>query len=123
MREFFKYDFVIMPFFSDTTSDKRALIVVLRVSTSSVDLYDRDREEDSKFLRPNLLDHDISDAVIHMMSLASKISDIEFNEDQIDGAVERVCATNDENMLVAVCHIAECLTFNRPVDLEAINIA
>jgi len=48
LREFFKYDFVIMPFFSDTTSDKRALIVVLRVSTSSVDLYDRDREEDSK---------------------------------------------------------------------------
>jgi hypothetical protein len=123
MREFFKYDFVIMPFFSDTTSDKRALIVVLRVSTSSVDLYDRDREEDSKCLLPNVLDHDISDAVIHMMSLASKISDIEFNEDQIDGAVERVCATNDENMLVAVCHIAECLTFNRPVDLEAINIA
>jgi hypothetical protein len=112
-----------MPFFSDTTSDKRALIVVLRVSTSSVDLYDRDREEDSKCFGPNILDHDISDAVIHMMSLASKISDIEFNEDQIDGAVERVCATNDEDMLVAVCHIAECLTFNRPVYLEAINIA
>lgn len=51
MREFFKYDFVIMPFFSDTTTDKRALIVVLRVSTSSVDLYDRDREEDSKCFR------------------------------------------------------------------------
>jgi hypothetical protein len=33
------------------------------------------------FCGPNLLDHDISDAVIHMMSLASKISDIEFNED------------------------------------------
>jgi len=38
----------LLPFFSDTKEDRRALIVVIRVPTSTVDLYDRERENDSK---------------------------------------------------------------------------
>jgi hypothetical protein len=26
-------------------------------------------------------------------------------------------------MLVAMCHIAECLTFNKPIDMETFNVA
>ena len=57
-----------------------------------------------------------------MLDLASKIQTIGFNEDQIDGGVEGVCVQNDEDMLVAMCHIAECVTFNKPIDLEIFNL-
>jgi hypothetical protein len=49
LKDFFKYDAVVLPFFSDTENDRRALIVVIRVHTSTVDLYDRERETDSKY--------------------------------------------------------------------------
>lgn len=68
------------------------------------------------------VDHDISDTVLHMMDLASKIQDIEFSEDMVDGGVEGVCVENEEDMLVLVCHVAECVTFNRPIDLEIFNL-
>jgi hypothetical protein len=57
-----------------------------------------------------------------MMDLASHIIESEFNEDQIDGGVEGVCVTRDEDMIVAVCHIAECFTLGRPVDMEIFNL-
>ena len=31
----------------------------------------------------------------------------------IDGGVEGVCVGRDDDMIVAVCHLAECITFNR----------
>jgi hypothetical protein len=58
-----------------------------------------------------------------MMDLASRMIDLEFNEDQIDGGVQGVCVKNDEDMLVTICHIAECLTLNRPVELDLLNVA
>ena len=57
-----------------------------------------------------------------MMELASQIIDIQFSEDQIDGGVEGVCVGEDEDMLVAMCHIAECLTFNKQIDVETFNV-
>jgi len=42
---------VILPFFVDEADDQRALIVVIRVATSSVDLYDRERQIDSKLYK------------------------------------------------------------------------
>lgn len=60
--------------------------------------------------------------VLHMLDLASGIIDIEFNEDQIDGGVEGVCVGNEEDMMVAMCYVAECLTFNKPIDMEMFNV-
>jgi hypothetical protein len=57
-----------------------------------------------------------------MMDLASKIQKMDFSEDQIDGGVEGVCVDKEEDMLVAMCHIAECMTFNRPIDFEMFNV-
>ena len=57
-----------------------------------------------------------------MIDLASKISEVEFAEDQIDGGVEGICVSRDEDMLVAMCYIAECHTFNRPIDLEVFSV-
>ena len=74
MRDFFKFDAVVLPFFSDTEDDRRALVVVIRVATSTVDLYDREREHDSKLTSFTILiiiDHDISDTILTMMELAS----------------------------------------------------
>lgn len=62
LRDFFKNDLVLFPYFNDSTDDRRALIVAIRVATSTVDLFDRERDFDN---------HDISDMVLHMMDLAS----------------------------------------------------
>jgi len=55
LRDFFKFDAVVLPFFSDTEDDRRALVVVIRVATSTVDLYDREREHDSKLTYISIL--------------------------------------------------------------------
>jgi hypothetical protein len=48
LREFYKYDSIIMPFFFNEPHDKRALVVLINPETCTVDLYDRERETDSK---------------------------------------------------------------------------
>ena len=69
-----------------------------------------------------ILDHDISDTVLHMMDLASHIAESQFEEDNIDGGVEGICADRDEDMIVAICHLAESLTLNKPIDMEVFNL-
>lgn len=123
LSELHRHDVVLLPYFSDCKADRRALLVAIRVSTFTVDLFDRERDDDSKF--PSCLiksiDHDISDMVIHMLDMASQLSQVDFSEDQIDGGVEGVCVQRDEDMLVAMCYVADCLTFNKPIDLETFN--
>jgi hypothetical protein len=36
--------------------------------------------------------------------------------------VEGVCVEKEEDMMVAMCHIAECITFNKQVDFELFNV-
>lgn len=48
LKDYFKYDTIILPFFINDEEDKRSLIVAIKVETCTVDLYDREREEDSK---------------------------------------------------------------------------
>ena len=66
-------------------------------------------EDNCRLMSLLCLDHDISDMVLHMMDLASQLLQVDFSEDQIDGGIEGVCVTKDEDMLVAMCYIAECL--------------
>ena len=33
-----------------------------------------------------------------------------------------MCVSRDEDMIVAVCHLAEELTFGRPIDMEIFNV-
>lgn len=69
------------------------------------------------------LDHDISNCVLHVMDVASKLQDIELNEELIDADIENVMGVEeDEDMIVTICYIAECFTFGREPDLENINI-
>ena len=57
------------------------------------------------------------------MDVASKLQNIELNEELIDADIENVQGVEtDEDMLVTMCHIAECFTFGREPDLDNINI-
>jgi hypothetical protein len=48
-----------------------------------------------------------------MMDLASQMSNVYFNEEQVDGGVETIPVAREEDMLVSMCYIAECLAFNK----------
>ena len=56
-----------------------------------------------------------------MMDLASRMVDREFNEEMVDGGVEGICVEKEEDMVVAVCYIAECVTFGRPIEMDIFN--
>ncbi len=58
-----------------------------------------------------------------MMDFASKLAQVEFSEDKVDGGVELVDVTNEEDMIIAVCHIAECLAFNKAINLEEFRVS
>ena len=138
--QYYNHDLVLLPFFfdrldqklldpthecevernSDTgieeyvcgcSSDKRAVLVSVKVLDNQVDLFDiefRDHEN-----------HDISNSVLHIMDNASNLHNIELNEELIDADMENIQGVqNDEDMLVAMCYIAECFTFGREPDLE-----
>lgn len=70
----------------------------------------------------HFIDHDISDTVLHMMELAAKLQDQSFHDDRIDGSVEGVPVDNDQDMIVAVCHIAEQVTQNYYIDMQDLDI-
>ena len=57
------------------------------------------------------------------MDVASKLQNIELNEELIDADIENVQGVEeDEDMLTTACYIAECFTFGREPDLENIDI-
>ena len=57
------------------------------------------------------------------MDIASRLQDIELNEELIDADIENVMGVEeDEDMIVTICYIAECFTFGREPDLENINL-
>ena len=57
------------------------------------------------------------------MDRASRLQDIELNEELIDADIENVMGVEeDEDMIVTMCYIAECFTFGREPDLENINL-
>ena len=53
-----------------------------------------------------------------MMDLASQMSNVFFSEEHVDGGVETIPVQSEEDMLVGMCYVAECLTFNRQIDLK-----
>ena len=36
----------------------------------------------------------------------------------VDGGVEGICVEKEEDMIVAVCYIAECITFGKQVEMD-----
>lgn len=66
---------------------------------------------------------DISNTVLHVMDVASKLYNIELNEECIEADVVPVNhIDNDEDMLIAMCYIAECYTFGLQPELELIDL-
>ena len=50
LQNFFKYDQVVLPFFIDEENDQRCLVVSVKIANTQVDLYDRERDTDSKII-------------------------------------------------------------------------
>ena len=58
------------------------------------------------------------------MDVASRLQNIELNEELIDADIENIQGvTEDEDMVVTICYIAECFTFGKEPNLENINIS
>lgn len=93
------------------SEEKRSVLVSVKVLDNQVDLFDiqnRDNENG-----------DISNCVLYMMDVASRLQDIELNEELIDADTEQIQGIkNDEDMLATICYIAECFTFGKEPDLE-----
>ena len=69
------------------------------------------------------LDHDISNCVLHVMDVASRLQNIELNEELIDADIENIQGVEqDEDMVVTMCYIGECFTFGREPDLDNIDL-
>jgi len=144
LMQYFNHDLVLLPFFFDEldqkavndnhkhvfqrshetgemetlcgcSEEKRAVLVSVKVLDNQVDLFDKEYRENDN--------HDISNSVLHVMEVASKLQDIELNEELIDADIENVQGVEeDEDMIVTMCYIAECFTFGREPDLENMNI-
>jgi hypothetical protein len=57
------------------------------------------------------------------MDIASRLHDIELNEDLIDADISNIPGVEtDEDMLVLMCYIGECFTFGKEPDFENIDI-
>jgi hypothetical protein len=57
------------------------------------------------------------------MDVASRLQNIELNEELIDADIENIQGvTDDEDMVVTICYIAECFTFGREPNLENIDL-
>ena len=64
----------------------------------------------------------ISDEVVNIFENAAKFNNNEFQEDDVDGGIQSVCVSCEEDYMIAMAYIADCFTFNRNIDLETFNV-
>ena len=97
------------------SNEKRAVLVSVKVLDNMVDLFDLESRENDN--------HDISNSVVHVMDVASRLHNIDLNEDLIDADMLNIPGVEtDEEMVVVMCYIAECFTFGKEPDFENIDI-
>jgi hypothetical protein len=68
---------------------------------------------------------DISEEIWDLLENAAKLTTkkgVYLDKDALDGGVETVCVSCEEDYLIAMVYIAECYTFNQTIDLETLNI-
>ena len=64
----------------------------------------------------------ISDEVVNIFENASKFTNADFHEDDVDGGIQSVCVSCEEDYMISMAYIADCFTFNRNIDLETFNV-
>ena len=60
--------------------------------------------------------------MVGIFSAVAQATNQKFDESMVDGGINSVCVTCDEDYLIAMVYIADCLTFKRNVDLECFNV-
>ena len=62
--------------------NKRCVLVSVKVLDNQVDLFDKEERDNDN--------HDVSNSVLHVMDVASKLQNIELNEELIDADIENI---------------------------------
>lgn len=102
------------------------MLVTLQPSTWRADLFQSEARvtETSNRTGENGLIENISNEVVNIFGAVASATDQVFNEKMVDGGLNSVCVTCDEDFMIAVIYIADCLTFGRKnIDLECFNVA
>lgn len=53
-----------------------------------------------------------------LLDIAGTVNEFCFEDDEIEGKVHEIETENEEDMVVYACYIAECLAFNRKIDIS-----
>ena len=119
------HDTILIPFFPDKQAGEghATVLVTLTPSKWRADLFQseaRATEVSSDTGNPIVVT--ISQEVINIFSAIASLTGREFNETMIDGGLNSVCVTCDEDYMIAMVYIADCLTFKRNIDLETFNV-
>lgn len=68
----------------------------------------------------------MSEEIIKLLETAAAKSSSKrakhFDTENIDGGVESVCVSCEEDYLIAMTYIGECYTFNRAIDLSLLSV-
>lgn len=64
----------------------------------------------------------ISQEVINIFTAVASSTGRHFEESMVDGGLNTVCVTCEEDYLISMVYIADCYTFKRNVDLECFNL-
>jgi len=60
--------------------------------------------------------------VVNIFTAVAAKDGVEFNDGMVDGGLNAVCVTCEEDYMIAMVYIADCHTFKRNVDLETFNL-
>jgi hypothetical protein len=126
IKEIIDHDVVLIPFFADKASedDKQTVLVSLTPSKWKTDLFwseSRNTQQTSSDYVDPLIES-ISQEVINIYSAIGQATGKHFDESMIDGGINTVCVTCEEDYLISMIYIADCYTFKRAIDLECFNL-
>lgn len=99
------------------------MLVMLNPSKWRADLFQSETRFTDVSSASDPLIENISLEVINLFTAIAQQTGQKFDESMVDGGLNSVCVTCDEDYMVAMVYIADCLTFKRNIDLECFNVA
>lgn len=125
IKDIANHDTILIPFFPDQASDnpQPTMLVSLSPANWRTDLFEKDgRLSSHSEATVQTIAATISMEVVNIFKSIGALTNRKFNETMIDGGLNSVCVSSDEDYMIAMVYIADCLTFKRNVDLELFNV-
>ena len=60
--------------------------------------------------------------MLKLFDISSQICDVSFNENKIEGNMTQVHSHSQEDLLLYMCHVAECITFKKTFNFDEVYI-